>query len=693
MNRIEPILRLLLSLGVSLFILALILSLFLTEEENVSRVRLMSALKNISFAALLPYVVCQIGQTYFRAMRYRVLLLGGKGNVVPDMGRMFLVSATRNMFVDMLPARLGELTYLAMLNRGYNVPANLCLSSLTVSVLFDFMALFIFVGTIILYSLTISHVEGWMLTSLLVLTLLIGIGAGILFFGIHLAVKMKKYLTHSFQEIRLVRLAFNLAQSFAEAMDQTRRACIFWKVFALSILIRGLKYTGLFFTFLAVVTSNFPEFASLSFPEVFAALFGSEAGASMPIPTFMSFGSYEAGGTLALTLLGFSAEASILGLLTMHICSQFVDYTLGAAAILVFIMTVRKDKNPTPTSAPIAWKRYAAIACIIFLFGGGISALNLRKLKKSGVLEAQPEAGHEERVGDSDLRAARQLLGNREGMLVWSSNRYGNHDILLMTLSDMRIHQLTSHPHTEYFPRISSDGKKIVFARSKIPWVSQRDILSWEIWMLDLETRKEIRIAESGNVPTWSLDGQKIYFQRNGKQFVQHDLKTGSEEILFESGKNGIQDGLDIQTPDYDETRGLLAVTFRGIKQVTMLCSKHEDPIQIGGGCQLSWSPDHSWLYYVDKPGDIKNAFYRMNFETRKKELLLDMPMPYSHEYFPRISNDDQFLICGASTGGHEHDQADYEIFLWKMGEPRESVVQLTFHTGNDCWPDLFLKN
>jgi len=49
-------------------------------------------------------------------------------------------------------------------------------------------------------------------------------------------------------------------------------------------------------------------------------------------------------------------------------------------------------------------------------------------------------------------------------------------------------------------------------------------------------------------------------------------------------------------------------------------------------------------------------------------------------------------MVLGASAEGHEHDRADYEIFLWRVDTPPETAVRLTFHTGNDNWPDLFLR-
>ncbi|MFH0953817.1 MAG: hypothetical protein V1873_05775, partial [Verrucomicrobiota bacterium] len=76
---------------------------------------------------------------------------------------------------------------------------------------------------------------------------------------------------------------------------------------------------------------------------------------------------------------------------------------------------------------------------------------------------------------------------------------------------------------------------------------------------------------------------------------------------------------------------------------------------------------------------------------TKSSEMWVSLKPAFKYEYFPRVSNDGRYLIFGASTGGHEHDTSDYEVFLWKIGDPATNVVRLSFHTGNDMWPDLWL--
>ena len=279
------------------------------------------------------------------------------------------------------------------------------------------------------------------------------------------------------------------------------------------------------------------------------------------------------------------------------------------------------------------------------------------------------------------------------GFIVWSSNRFGNHDILKMELPDQKITQLTSHPHTEYYPRVSPDGKFVVFARSHIPWVSQRNQAPWDVILLDLETGEERLLAKNGNTPTWSADGKKVYFQRNLIEFTEIDVKSGKEKLIYKSGEGDISHKTILQTPHLSPDGQQMSVTLRGAQHrigITDLEGKFKE---IADGCQLTWNKDGEFLYFVDYGGKQKNAIYIYEPAEDKKTLWLDLPGEFSHEYFPKLSVEEDYLIFASSTGGHEHDSADYEIFLWQVGTPVESATRLTFHTGNDNWPDVFIES
>ena len=46
--------------------------------------------------------------------------------------------------------------------------------------------------------------------------------------------------------------------------------------------------------------------------------------------------------------------------------------------------------------------------------------------------------------------------------------------------------------------------------------------------------------------------------------------------------------------------------------------------------------------------------------------------------------------MWGATDKGHDHDLFDYELYLWKIGEPFETATRITYNSGNDRWPDIW---
>jgi hypothetical protein len=140
---------------------------------------------------------------------------------------------------------------------------------------------------------------------------------------------------------------------------------------------------------------------------------------------------------------------------------------------------------------------------------------------------------------------------------------------------------------------------------------------------------------------------------------------------------------------------GVLAVTLRDAPRngVGLVDLRGESFRLLADGCHISWIPGRSELVWVDPHGEGRTQIVHATADGRGHETLIDLPGSYSHEYFPRPSNDGRWLIWGASEGGHEHDRADYEIFVWEMGAPWESAVRLTFSPANDQWPDLFITD
>ncbi|MBI2963759.1 MAG: PD40 domain-containing protein [Deltaproteobacteria bacterium] len=275
------------------------------------------------------------------------------------------------------------------------------------------------------------------------------------------------------------------------------------------------------------------------------------------------------------------------------------------------------------------------------------------------------------------------------GRIVWSSNRSGNHEIYLLDLRGARprVERLTDDPHVDSFPRFSPDGSKILFNRSRETWVSDRDPEPWDVWIMDADGRHARPVAELGFHASFAPDGRSVVFAR-AAQVVRRSLDDGTEEVLVDSGK--VLGGWGHE-PELRDHR--LAVTIRGalyggfgIYDATT----RKLTAFPGDSCQIAWWPGQERLIWIE--GHRGNGGTRVAWgpsDGRRVETLIDLPGVYSHEYFPRLSRDGAWLAWAASAGDHEPGRADYEIFLWKLGEPWDHALRLTHHTGNDQWPDL----
>ena len=684
-----------LSLAISIALVALLYRFVVHADAASGSTGLIETLRGVELPLVGVYLFAHVGMVYFRAARYRLLLRGCGEPRVPGLLPLALVTAVRNMFVDLLPARIGEFSYVALLNRRYNVRVLSGVSSLGVAVFLDFVALLAVLALLVAAPLAGSVAFGGLPGTAALLSAVVVFLAWALFTGVRLAARLGNRLPQPLRERRPVRQACAFLEGVADQIAAIRGSGVLLRSIVLSLGLRLSKYAGLYALYLAVTRSNFGQFARAPVREVVAALIAGEGTASLPVPSFMSFGTYEAGGLATFAAFGFPAAQAVLVLLCLHLVSQVIDYSLGALALIGIALIGSGER---PAVRPEIVRRRLALLAVLFALAAvalGVRSWRQRDLAKQGV-PASPAPGVAT-APDPDLSARIDaLLGKRRGFIVWSSNRYGTHDLLRMELPGGAITRLTTNPHAETYPRISPDGRQVVFSRSQVPWVSQRDLVSWDVWVVDLASGAERFVARDAIGPFWSRDGGTVYFQRNGGEFVAHTLATGDERVLFRAGVPPVPAGAILGNPDYDESTGRLVATLRGsgVPRITALFTASGSLQELGGGgdCQASFSPDRHSVYFVGQGGRQQNALYRLVPGSRA-ELWLDLPGDLSHEYFPRQSADGRLLIFAASAGGleHEHDAGDYELFLWRVGDPGEKAVRLTHHTGNDSWPDLHL--
>ena len=88
---------------------------------------------------------------------------------------------------------------------------------------------------------------------------------------------------------------------------------------------------------------------------------------------------------------------------------------------------------------------------------------------------------------DAERGAVSALARQLSGLVVWSSNRTGNHELYLLDLRTRSVRRLTNTPQVEFFSRFSPDGRRILFARSQRDYVSPRDPTAWDVYLMNVD--------------------------------------------------------------------------------------------------------------------------------------------------------------------------------------------------------------
>ena len=679
LSRPQLIRHFLIGLSGSMIMVAALFYISANPGQGVQPEKIVSAISHSSIALFLVYIVTGLIGVWFRAIRYRILITasGEDEANIPGMKKMVLITAVRGMVVDLLPARLGELIYVALLKKfaGTSIPAGF--SSLLFAMILDIAVL---APITILLILFIGFPNtGPLKVAIIALIIVVGFYIGIRYILPRIMSLLNRISPTSGS---IVGKLVTMANQLNDAIQSTIAAGVFAQIFGITIVIRALKYIGLLLLFKSVAGGSFPTLEALSSLKILAAMLASEMTAALPIPTLMSFGAWELGGVTFMALFGAPPHESLISLIAIHIKTQALDYGIGLTALFLLFAndsaTVKRRRKIF--QVPVFTAAFATVALISMV--SSWVWLSNRSANYSVVTESNAIPVEERPAWMQNLR----------GFIVWSSNRSGNHDIMIMDLPQLSIRKLTTDPHTDTHPRISPDGKKIAFARSIPKFQSWRDQRPWNIWVKDIATGKEQKIADTGTAPGWSEDGTKVYFQRSVGEIWSYDFNSGKESQLLKRsiGKLG---GTELFWPSLDAS-GRLAVSFRDNGRPTnIIVEDGKEIVVVARGCMLTWSPNNDFAMFVSSKegGKQKNQFNRYDPKTGSITKWLDLPGELSHEYWPRLDKSQQYLVFGASSGGHEPDLEDYEIILWKTSTDNAEAQRLTFDRGNDSWPDIYI--
>lgn len=328
-----------LSLLVSIMLIWYLLSRI--QIEDLSR-----TLSRIYYPALLIFIAISLLGVFLRAWRYRWLLSPER----ISWHNIFLITFIRNLFVDLLPARLGSLSYIYFINQRLGYSFETASSTFVVAFVFDFLTLSPFLVMAIVWTGMGSNVAaspallavavlffGIIFLLLWKLAPLLRIGLGLFESLLNLfRCQQKKWAQQASRKLKLT----------LEELIHIQERRSYWGIFVLSLFLRLAKYGALYFLLLALLHSHGYGFQNLSFPQTILGITGAEFTSVLPIKGIGGFGTWESAWTFTFELMDFDSSLAIISGIGVHLLTNLFEYTLGIMSILLLSLPfIKKNRR------------------------------------------------------------------------------------------------------------------------------------------------------------------------------------------------------------------------------------------------------------------------------------------------------------------------------------------------------------
>lgn len=494
---------------IAFFIFSLLTTavVFTYLARTVSINQLRDIISGIHLPWIALFLFLSFSMSLMRTWRYQVALNASGHH--PGSLALFLITVVRNFFSDLLPARLGTLIYIYLVQTRLGIPFGAAATSFAFAFVFDMIAL----AVLIIPAVLLASSE--MIAPLPAL----GFGAILLICSLAALYLLPNILHWGmlFLRSRVARF-IPLSAAMAASLDtfhadvlKARNQSIFWRIFVLSIGVRCCKYLSLYTLLLALVVPlgfTVPEFP---LPKVFLGLCSAELAASLPISGIAGFGAYEGAWALVFQLLGYSEQIAALTAVSHHLLTQIYGYGLGVLALLILLLPFfKKEKSVEPGQpyrSSMFWPKFIATSCCMVLLGIWLFHFG------------SPVTPYSKTVLLTGPATAAELPEQPSGKLVFQRadgifvSSFGRNPSAPFKISEKGIK-----------PRWSPDGKRIAY-------IDDNDIILYR-----LRKKSATRVAESGSPRALCFrpDGKAVMFTDN-KHLKTVNLKNGRVETLFKA--------------------------------------------------------------------------------------------------------------------------------------------------------------
>lgn len=332
----NKIIYVLLSAAVSILLIWFLMSQIETED-------LAWTFSRIYLPALSAYMAIALFGAFLRAWRFKWLLQ-------PEpitWGNILLVTFIKNSLIDLLPARIGSLSYIYILNRRLNITFETATSTFVLAFVFDFLTLSPFlIAAVFVVGLGATSIS----TPLLLLISLLFFLLVLLF--LWKIIPLSRILLRIFrqflkliraEEKKAARLSVEKLDATIQSLSDIRARKIYLPIFLLSLCIRLVKYVSIFSLFFALLRSHGFGLRDLSIWKMILGISGAELTSALPIKGLAGFGTWESAWALTFRLMNFDPRLAIISGIGVHLLTNVFEYTLGLLSIFILLFPFLKN--------------------------------------------------------------------------------------------------------------------------------------------------------------------------------------------------------------------------------------------------------------------------------------------------------------------------------------------------------------
>ncbi|KGO35132.1 hypothetical protein JT06_04270 [Desulfobulbus sp. Tol-SR] len=642
--------------------LAVTVLVFLWIGRDIEPMDVVDAITAMAPPEILLFFVSSLFMSVCRS--WRLLLLLEPVGYRPGRLAMLLTVLVRNLFADLLPARLGGLVYLWLCRTRLGVSWGAASSSMAISFVFDMVAvapLLIVVGLVVAGQLGISRIVIWTFGLAMIGGALIALA--LLAPLADLAARVTPRLPLLSGRIRAGLAAF--AASVAEDVRLTRRAGILLPVVVLSVLVRLAKYTAMYFLLLGIIGPMGFGFAELPPHKGLVGLIAPELAASLPISGIGGFGAYEGTWAVAFHFLGLPEQMAKITGVAHHLFTQAYGAGIGLTALLLLFLPFFRAGEPRPAVVVSAARRWLQLAASVAVWLGLSTAVVLvgDVLTATGSPAGQGDVAYTA----EELEGRRHLSKLPAGRVLFDSNRSGSFGIYLQHPVGSGLQKVIDSPAEEMFPAIAPDRQWVAYARAR----STSLRAPAEIRLCRLDGSDDRLLLANATFPSFTADGRAVIAERERSRIIRVEIASGREEEIFPRGEGPFARA-QVVKPRISPDGQWVAFTSDQPRRWTAWAVRLADgrAVELGEGCQPVWSTNPERIYHVATTGmQERTGFLRTDLAEGRGETVLDRDAPRGHEYFPAIVDERYVFYAASRPGEHDHASANYQLYVHDLKE------------------------